>query len=145
MRVNYSPMACGWCAELFIPRGWIDPCCSLECRLAYYTEQRGSDECWPWRGALQRKGYAILRDDGKAKRVHRILYEIKLGWLPPDILVRHTCDNRWCVNPAHVIAGSPYSNSRDMVNRGRSRNQFTARLLGYVSYERLDPITRENL
>jgi hypothetical protein len=37
-----------------------------------------------------------------------------------DEVIRHTCDNRWCINPSHLIGGSQNDNVQDRVLRHRS-------------------------
>lgn len=39
--------------------------------------------------------------------------------------MRHTCDNKGCVNPNHILAGSSKDNTLDMMNRGRGGGQFS--------------------
>ena len=39
--------------------------------------------------------------------------------MPDDLVVRHTCDNKACVNPDHLILGTHQDNSTDMVSRDR--------------------------
>ena len=82
------------------------------------------DECWPWLGYLHTSGYGQIgvgrREEGLAY-THRVAYEATNGPIPDGLLVRHTCDNRPCCNPAHLLVGTVADNSADMVARGRGR------------------------
>lgn len=39
----------------------------------------------------------------------------------------HTCDNKRCINPAHLYWGTAADNVRDMVERGQHRHPFPAK------------------
>ena len=73
--------------------------------------------CWEYNGKLKRGyGQTKVYSNGKAKSliVHRISYYEKTGEYPK--LIRHTCNNKACINPAHLISGSNKENSQDYVD-----------------------------
>jgi hypothetical protein len=80
-----------------------------------------SDECLEWPFYRNTAGYGIVylgNEAQKWERVHRLAFKITYGhWPTPQ--GRHTCDNRACFNPRHVVEGTQADNSRDMVERGR--------------------------
>ena len=53
-------------------------------------------------------------------RAARVAYELFVGPLTPGQIVRHTCDNPPCVNPAHLLPGDDRDNANDRVKRGRT-------------------------
>lgn len=74
-------------------------------------------ECWEWRGT--RSHYGVVSHGRRNHYAHRIAWERAAGRrIPAGKVVRHTCDNKFCVNPAHLVIGKQVDNVRDAVVRG---------------------------
>lgn len=65
-----------------------------------------TETCWLWMGGRQPKGYGVFRwydSAGKTEYLaHRFSYDFYVGPIPTDLMVDHTCQNKSCVNPAHL-------------------------------------------
>jgi hypothetical protein len=77
-------------------------------------------DCWEWQAARHSSGYGQLRRSGRAIYMHRWSYEHHNGPIPDGMLIRHSCDNPPCVNPAHLLLGTERENMADAVERGRA-------------------------
>ncbi|AZS13030.1 hypothetical protein Ro45lw_42 [Escherichia phage Ro45lw] len=75
--------------------------------------------CVRFTGGLNSSGYGNLWVDGKTVGAHRVAYELANGPIPKGSVLRHTCDNRYCVNPEHLVLGTHRENMEDMTKRGR--------------------------
>lgn len=64
-------------------------------------------------------GYPLIREQGKRITVARVMYKRHKGSIPEGLLLRHTCDNTLCINPAHLITGTDADNMKDRDERHR--------------------------
>ena len=106
-----------------------------------------ADACWPWTSRTAR-GYGNLYFRGRTQMAHRVAFELANGPIPAGLLVRHTCDNPPCCNPAHLLLGTHRDNAWDRERRNRSksarqrlvRNRRPFREIARASYN--DPVRR---
>lgn len=78
------------------------------------------DECWPFVGYTDEKGYGIITINGKSYKGHRVSYLAHHGTIPAGAYVLHSCDNTSCVNPWHLSLGDHAENMRQKAQRGRA-------------------------
>lgn len=81
--------------------------------------EHGPKGCWNWTGALSTGGYARMSFKGKNSQAHRVAFFAWNGKIQTGLNILHDCDNRRCVNPMHIFAGTQKRNVQDCVKRGR--------------------------
>lgn len=72
-----------------------------------------TDACWLWGGAVSSSGYGVFQRGKRGElltRAHRFSYELHYEPIPPKLLVMHSCNNKLCVNPAHLSVGTHTDN-----------------------------------
>lgn len=92
------------------------------------VDRKGADDCWPWKGYVNKGGYGRTWINGKGYYAHRVIFNLyhsgKLPFEAPENklgegFLRHKCDNPICCNPGHLLLGTQQDNIDDKVRRGR--------------------------
>ena len=90
-------------------------------RFRSYLGEPTETGCIEWQGAhYGARGYGAFAIAGQTIGAHRCAWYFHYGSWPASPLLRHTCDNRTCVNPAHLLEGDHLDNARDRTERKRS-------------------------
>lgn len=85
----------------------------------FWSRVDRSGDCWEWQGPPNRSGYGQVSFNKKMYPTHRLAYMLTKGPIPRGMFIRHACDNRLCVRPAHLDIGTFEDNIADMVRRKR--------------------------
>jgi hypothetical protein len=89
--------------------------------------QNQETDCIEWQGGLHSKksGYGVFHIAHQNLLAHRYAWEIAHGPIPDGMCVCHTCENKLCVNPDHMMLATAH----DFIEylRENSRGVFGAR------------------
>lgn len=84
----------------------------------YYIDK--DTDCWEWIGSKDAEGYGVIWDNRVKNnvRAHRLSMELNGTPIPSNLLTLHQCDNKGCVNPKHLRAGTNQQNQIEARDRG---------------------------
>jgi hypothetical protein len=81
---------------------------------------KGEDECWPFLGYCNKKGYGQFRLNGKLRPPHIISFEATNIRRSKGSIIMHSCNNPPCCNPKHLVEGTYAENAQYSVKCGRA-------------------------
>lgn len=109
---------------------------SLDQRFWPRVEKGEPGECWPWTGDTNKAGYGRLTFYRATLLAHRVSYELNVGPIPDGLHIDHVlergCTRKDCVNPTHLEAVTPRTNTlRSPSGTGATNHRKTHCLNGH--------------
>lgn len=88
--------------------------------ITYEVNKKGCHICTSHKPNTKDKGYFRTSFKGGRMLLHRFIYMQNFGEIKKGDVIRHSCDNRQCINPEHLLKGSHADNIQDRIDRNRS-------------------------
>ena len=84
--------------------------------IKYNVTEKGCWECISHTSNIN--GYPNITRNGKKQNLHRYVYNLLVGIEDHRNEILHKCDNKKCINPAHLHEGTHSKNMEEAVERG---------------------------
>jgi len=85
----------------------------------FWKRTKKVGDCIEWTGAKNGNGYGQVGYHYKHYTAHRLAFLLANGYLPNGLVIMHSCDNKLCVKPDHLVAGTHQQNIADAWTRNR--------------------------